>query len=54
MSRTCLKKNTIENQWNKAKLNTDEQDTCEFHLDENSFNEQLFDPKDIQYVKSFV
>jgi len=44
MKRTCLKINT----------NTNEQDTCELHLDENSFKEQPFDPKDIQCVKSFV
>jgi len=51
MKRTCLKKNT----------NTDKLATCEFscnngtgYPDKNSFNEQPFDPKDIQYVKSFV
>ncbi|NLU38403.1 MAG: hypothetical protein GXX78_05870 [Bacteroidales bacterium] len=44
MKRTYLQKNT----------NTDEQNTCEFHPGENSFNEQPFVPKDIQYVKSFI
>ena len=51
MKRTCLQKNTIEYQ---CKLNTNEQNTCEFHPDENSFNELPFNPKDIQHVKSFV
>jgi hypothetical protein len=44
MKRTCLLKNT----------NTDEQNTCEFHLVEISFNNRIFDPKDIQQVKCFV
>src|SRR5574344_210422 len=50
--------NTVEDQCeligDHCKLNTDEQNTCEFHPDDNSFNERPFDPKDIQYVKSFV
>jgi len=61
MKRTCLKKNTIGNQWSEAKPNTDEQDSCEFsrnsgtgYPNENSFNEQPFNPKDIQNVKSYV
>ena len=44
MKRTCLQKNT----------NMDEQNTCEFHLEDNSLNERPFDPKEIQFVKSFV
>ncbi len=44
MKRTYLQKNTY----------TDEQAPCEFHPDENSFNEQPFDPKDIQCVKNIV
>ena len=42
MKRTCLE------------LNTDEQNICEFHLDDNSFNERPFDQKDIQHVKISV
>ena len=38
-------KNTIEDQ---CKLNADQQNTCEFHLDDNSFNEQPFDATDKQ------
>jgi hypothetical protein len=38
MKRTCLQKNT----------NTDEQNTCEFHLAEILLEEQLFYPKDNQ------
>jgi len=44
MKRTCLQRNT----------NTDEQNTCEFHLAEIPFEGQLFDPREIQEVKSFV
>jgi hypothetical protein len=58
MKRTCLQINTtcpdlmgIEDQ---RKLNTDEQNTCEFHPDDMSFNDRLFDPKEIQHVKCFV
>jgi hypothetical protein len=43
LKRTCLQKNT----------NTHEQTTCEFHPDEISLKVRPFDPKDIQYVKSF-
>jgi glutaminyl-peptide cyclotransferase len=58
MKRTCLQKNTtcsdssgIEDQ---RKLNTNEQNTCEFHLDDLLFNDLIFDPKVIQHVKRFV
>jgi len=44
MKRTCLQRNT----------NTDEQNTCEFHLVEIPLEGQLFDPKEIQQVKSYV
>jgi hypothetical protein len=44
MKRTCLPQNT----------NTDEKKTCEFHPTEIKFNEQFFDPKDNQLVKSSI
>jgi len=44
MKRTCLQTNS----------NTDEQNLCEFHLDEISFKKRLYDLKDIQQINSFV
>jgi hypothetical protein len=58
MKRTCLQKNTtcpdLAGIKDQRKLNTDEQNTSEFHPDDISFNERSFDPKDIQHIKSFV
>ena len=50
MKRTCLQKNTIEDR----KLNTDGQNTCEFHPAEILSEERHFDPKEIQSVRGFV
>jgi hypothetical protein len=44
MKRTCLQKNT----------NTDGQNSCEFHPIKIILDDVLFDPKEIQQVKSFV
>lgn len=44
MKRTCLQKNT----------NTEEQNTCEFHPDDYSFNERPLFPVDFKHVKSFA
>jgi hypothetical protein len=51
MKRTCLQENTIENQ---RKLNTDEQNLCEFHPVEQLFEKRILYPKDNQFVNSFV
>ncbi len=51
MKRTCLQKNTTCPDLSR---NTHVQTTCELHPDVNILKDRPFDPKGIQYVKSFV
>ena len=49
MKRTCLQKNTIEDR----KLNTDGQNTCEFHPAEILSEERHFDQKKFSLLEVF-